>query len=443
MNHTETLWVQNIGSCLSCHAELPKRGPDLSDPGLIRGIDMVIRDGIIRYMGPNGHQYLDEIKQTGAPSGDHPEHGADPGLTVYDAGGRTVIPGLIDAHTHLVFAGERANEFYWRASGKSYQAIQQEGGGIRRTMTETRRASPEELIEQALFFLGQAFRAGTTTMEVKSGYGLDYDNELKILQVIEKLNQLQPVELIPTFLGAHIHPPDCSASDYMDQLLNRMLPDFRRYCQRCDIFLDRGAFSRRETELYFVKALSLEYRLMAHLNQLEDLGGIALIHHFPIDSMDHLEILSDRDAEILAESETVGIFLPIAEMVLHHPDPGAYRKLRDAGGLVSLATDFNPGSAPCFSIPILMHLAALRYGIGFAEILNSVTLQAAFALREHDRIGSLHPGKQADLIILDLKNPEVLPYFPGTDFIRAVIKNGRLYPSEHRPHSDHRANPFF
>lgn len=400
---------------------------------------MIIQDEIIVYMGPKGLEHFSDANgrphdQNGMNALSNTDDPCEPDKTeqpvaVYDVGGKTVIPGLIDGHTHLVFAGERANEFYWRLAGKTYQQIQQEGGGIRRTVTNTRNAGPEELIRQAMFFLEQAFRSGTTTMEVKSGYGLDYQSELTILQVIHRLNQMQPIELIPTFLGAHIHPTNLSGPEYMDQLLHRMLPDFRQYSQRCDIFLDRGAFSRRETEIYFEKALSLGYRLTAHLNQLEDLGGVSLIHHYPIDSLDHLEILNDLDTELLADSPTVGIFLPIAEMVLKHPFPGQFNKLKNAGGLVSLATDFNPGSAPCFSIPLLMSMAAIRYGIDFAEILNSLTLQASFALREDKRIGSLHPGKQADLIILDLKNPAILPYFMGCDFIRAVVKKGKLYPS--------------
>ncbi len=340
---------------------------------------------------------------------------------------RSVTPGFIDAHTHLIFAGERSGEFYARLQGATYLEIQRQGGGIHATVQALHQSSKEQLIRQGLFFLRQALRQGTTTMEVKTGYGLDFFQEEKILQVIAELNRIQPVELIPTFLGAHVYPKTKSKDEYFHELIKEMLPAFRKYCQRCDIFIEENAYSVEDARIIFKTAHELGYHLCAHANQLHDIGAVELALEFQLDSLDHLELIAEDKISRLAQSDICALFLPVAELVLGHEYPAPWRQFLDSGGIAALATDFNPGSAPCLSIPLMLHLAALRYHCSFAELLNSVTIQAAYALRCHERIGCIAPGYQADLIIWRNPSPEMVPYLMGVNLAEYVMKNGKIY----------------
>ncbi len=411
--------LKNIGKLYTAPDDNPMRGNDLDNLYVMEDIDIIIENDKIFYIGKDPERFL-----------------IDRDFEIIDLNGKTVLPGFIDAHTHLVFYGSRHKEFYMRFKGASYLEILKSGGGINFSVESLRKASDEEIIQNCLFFLKQIFMAGTTVLEVKSGYGLSYEHEKRILKIIDKLNRLQPVELIPTFLGAHIYPEDMSKDRYFDLLLNKMIPEFREYTSRCDVFIEDGAYSIDDAEKIFRTAKKYDYDIVAHLNQINDLGGVPLALDYGVKSLDHLEKLSEKDAEKLAASDTVGVFLPIAEFMLNHKEPGKFNLLKGENGLVALATDFNPGSAPIFSIPILMFFAVFRYKISFSEIFHSVTINPAFSLGINERVGSIKVGKQADLLVMEDFDIETLPYFTGANLFHFIIKKGKIYNASVVMHSD-------
>lgn len=361
-----------------------------------------------------------------------------------DAHGHAVCPGLVDAHTHVVYAGDRIEEFEQRLLGKAYLELLQAGGGILTTVRATRAASLEELVTTAKRRLDTMLALGTTTAEVKTGYALDAAGELKMLAAIARLagdrnNHAHPVELVPTFLGAHAIPPEyCGCPHaYLDDVIEHMLPaaiawyrdsSFARHKIPffCDIFCEEGAFDLRQSERVLRAALALGMPVKIHADEFNPLGGAALAVKLGAISADHLDVTPPEEIAQLAASATVGVLLPTVNFHLGNKHFAPARAMIDAGMVVALATDLNPGSAPCPSLPLVMAIACRYQKLLPAEALNACTINAAHALALGDRIGSIEVGKQADLIILKQSDYRYLMYQFGANPVAGVIKRGHL-----------------
>ena len=321
-----------------------------------------------------------------------------------DAGGRLVIPGLVDCHTHLAFAGWRADEFVQRSLGRSYLEISRSGGGILSTVRATRAASEDQLATRAKGFLQEMLALGITTVECKSGYGLDEENELKLLRVYRRLATEQPVRLVPTFLGAHVVPPEFRERrmEYLELLIQRIIPRVarERLAVFCDVFVEDSAYTVAEARQIFRVAEAQGLRAKLHADQLTSGGGAELAAEVRAVSADHLECISDSGIRALAGAGVVAVGLPLASMYLNQ-SPLPARRLIEAGVPVAIATDFNPGSAPSFHLPFALTLACTLLKMTPAEALKGATINAARAVGLQHAVGSLEPGKQADFAVLD------------------------------------------
>jgi imidazolonepropionase len=384
-----------------------KRGKQLSELSITHGDSIYIKDGLIREMGD-----FDTIKSD-----------IDGNPHIIDGIGKTAIPGFIDSHTHLVFGGRRENEFGQRIKGATYREIAESGGGIKKTVADTRKASKNELVEYASVYLANALQNGTTTMEVKTGYGLDLDTELKMLEVIDELNKMQPVELIPTFLGAHTVPEGLSKNDYIVQVLE-MIPAVSGRAKYCDVFCEEGYFSVEDTRKILEKGLESGLKPRIHVDQFTDSGGLKLGIEIGACSVDHLEVISDEDIQLLAKSNTAAAMLPGVSFFLNYGYPPA-RKIIDSGCITVIATDFNPGSCMCISMQLIMSIACTQMKMSPEESLNASTVNAAYSL-ELENVGVLEPRKQADILIMDVPNFQVIPYYFGMNHVETVIKNGKI-----------------
>jgi imidazolonepropionase len=321
-----------------------------------------------------------------------------------DAGGRLVIPGLVDCHTHLAFAGWRADEFEQRLRGSSYLEIARAGGGIASTVKQTRAATEDELLSRAMIFLEEMLRLGITTVECKSGYGLNEESELKLLRVYRRLTREQPVRLVSTFLGAHIIPPEFrnERPAYVELLTSRLIPAVAResLASCCDVFVEESAFTVAEARLILRAGRSLGLAAKLHADQLTSGGGAELAAEVGALSADHLECISDDGIAALATAGVVAVSLPIASLYLRHA-PMPARKLIEAGVPLAVATDFNPGSAPSFHLPLALTLACTLQRLSPAEALKGATIYAARAVGLEAVVGSLEAGKAADFALID------------------------------------------
>jgi imidazolonepropionase len=346
-----------------------------------------------------------------------------------DADGGVICPGLIDPHTHAVFAGSRHAEFGMRMRGATYHEILAAGGGIHATVAATRGASREELVELALPRLARALRFGVTTMEIKSGYGLDLETEIKILEVVRILGERQPIRLVPTFLGAHVVPAEYAGRrrDYVELLTSRIIPEIaqRSLAVACDAFVDRGAFDIDEAREILAAARAHGLRAKIHAGQFTDCGGPELIAELDGLSADHLEVISDRGVEAMARAGVVAVLLPGAAFCLRDEFPSG-RRLVDAGVRVALATDDNPGTSRTENLPLMASMGAARMGLTASEALRAVTCHAAAALGLEKEAGALAPGMRADLAILRIPDFRALIYHFGINHTAAVIVGGSV-----------------
>jgi imidazolonepropionase len=322
----------------------------------------------------------------------------------HDARGALVIPGLIDCHTHLAFGGWRAGEFEERLRGASYLEIARRGGGILGTVRATRAVSEEHLFERSRGFLEEMLRLGVTTVEAKSGYGLTVEDELKTLRVYDRLRREGPLEVVPTLLGAHAVPPEYEGDreGYLRLLCEALIPQVadEGLAEFCDAFVEETAFSVEEARRLFEAAKQHGLRPRLHADQLTDAGGAALAADVGAASADHLECISENGIHALADAGVVAVSLPLAALYLDQ-DPLPARALLDAGVEVAVATDFNPGSAPSFHLPLAMMLACTRQRMTPAEVLNGATRYAARAIGRAGRLGTLEPGTHADFVLID------------------------------------------
>ena len=403
-----------------------QRGADLGALGIIEDGAVLIRDEKILAVGTSR-----ELLEA------HPD---EPRL---DAGGRVILPGLVDPHTHVVWAGDRAAEFEMKMAGAKYMDILKAGGGIISTVRRTREASRGTLINETRPRLMRMFAHGTTTAEAKTGYGLNTESELKMLETILSLDAAGPLELAPTFLGAHAIPPEYAGKPqaYTDLLCTEMLPVIWEWWKRqpstanlpppfVDVFCETGAFDLAQSRQILAKAKELGFPLKLHADEFDRLGGATLGVELGAVSADHLVKTSDADIRALAGSETVAVSLPCTPFGLAESEYTPAQKIIQAGGILALASDCNPGTAWCESMQFVIALACRTMKLTPAQAIAASTINAAQAIRRADRVGSIEPGKQADLLILSVADYRHLGYRFGTNLAWQVVKRGRVYPVE-------------
>jgi imidazolonepropionase len=398
--------------CVALRGERCKRGESLRNPALLRDASVIVEDGRIAWVGP----------AAGRPW-------VPPEAEVIDCAGKVVLPGLVDSHTHLLFAGSREDEFEQRLQGRTYQEIAAAGGGINATVRRVRAATRDELRDLARRRLARFLALGVTTVEVKSGYGLTLADELKCLEAIAELNSEGPLELVPTFLGAHAVPPEYHGDrdGYVRLLTDEMLPEVARcrLAEFCDVFCETGVFSLDESERILRRAHGLGFRLKLHADELTPLGGAELAARLGATSADHLLCITDRGIDVLAAADTVATLLPGTAFFLGLPYAPA-RRLIERGLAVALAGDCNPGTCPTENLPLVGVMACTQMKMLPAEALAALTLNAAAALGRSDTVGSVEVGKQADLVVLDVPDYRHLFYHFGVSHAWRVVKRGRV-----------------
>lgn len=343
-----------------------------------------------------------------------------------DCSDMIALPGYVDSHTHLLFYGTREDEFYMRAAGRPYMEILQKGGGIFNTVKSVRSASEEQLLKNGLKYLDRALEAGVTTIEIKSGYGLDYENEKKMLAVINKLHEMHPVDIVPTFL-VHSVPKGADRKQYIDIVCEKMMPEFREYAEWFDIFVEKNVFDIKESEQILKRALDNGYHTGMHSNQIYDIGGVKLASDLGVRHIDHLEVLTEKDAEIIIENENLyPVFLPGAEAYVFSKHTGRIDMLSEIPDRIVLSTDFNPGSSPVISPGFIQVLGVLRYRISVPGLLvDAFTRNPAEMLYLSDR-GKIAPGKLADIVCFELDCFEQIPYFGAMNVKKQIVKRGKL-----------------
>jgi imidazolonepropionase len=381
----------------------PLRGADLGRVEIIQSAYVLCEDGRIAEVG--------RMSDLGPLEGDVEE---------IDGSGMCALPGLVDCHTHACFAGDRAHEFELRSRGASYEELHAAGGGILSTVEATRAAGEAGLREAVRRHREWMLHAGTTTFEAKSGYGLDLETELASLRAIVAEGG------IPTWLGAHAVPPEFAGADaYLDFALTEVLPEAAQLAEAADVFLERGAFTADQARRYLDACRDAGLALRLHGDQFSEQGAIPLAIELGARSVDHLEATSEDGVRALAESDVLGVLLPVAALVLGRPMPPG-RRLVDAGAAVALATDLNPGSAFCESLPLVMSLACTQIGLSPGEALSAVTVNAAQVLGRADRIGRLAPGYDADITLLAAPDWRHVAYHVGGEVVAGVVRAGRL-----------------
>ena len=352
-----------------------------------------------------------------------------PNTQIHDAQGLLVTPGLIDTHTHLVHGGSRENEFSMKLNGIPYIEILKNGGGILSTVKSTRESSKEELYQKAKKSLDRMLEFGVTTIEAKSGYGLELNTEIKQLEVAKLLDKTHPIDLVHTFLGAHAILQEYKENHkgYIDILVDEMLPKIKNMglAEFCDVFCEEGVFSIEESEYILSSAKKMGYKLKIHADEIESLGGAELAAKLGCISADHLMAASDKGIKMMVENKVVANILPATSFNLNK-NYADCRKMIDMGAIVSLSSDYNPGSCPSENLQFVMQLGCLHLNMTPNEVLTSVTINAAYAIDRADEIGSLEVGKNADFVVFDAPNVEYLMYHFGINHTQRVYKNGKL-----------------
>lgn len=375
---------------------------------------IVMEDGVIKWVGPDS-----EMPQL--------DDSADEEVYM-DAIGRAVLPGFVDSHTHLIFGGYRPEEFSWRLKGDTYMSIMERGGGIQSTVNATREASSEGLREKAEWFLDEMSRMGVTTVEAKSGYGLNLDTERRMLEVIRDLatDPGRKVDVVATFLGAHAIPTEYKGrtAEYVDHIIKDMLPEVKDLAEFCDIFTEKGVFEIEDSRRLLSAAKKAGFKLKVHADEIYPLGGAEMAAEEGAVSADHLLHVSDAGIEKMA-GKVVSTLLPLTAFALKEEFAPA-RKMIDGGCAVALATDLNPGSCFSGSIPLTIALACIYMGMTVEETLTALTLNGAAALDRAHEIGSIEVGKKADILILHFDTLDALPYYVGMNTVDCVIKNGNI-----------------
>jgi imidazolonepropionase len=411
--------LHHSSELVTCRGPAPRTGADLNEAGVLPGGALAAREGRIVWVGPE--EALErEVRLL-------------PGGRTLDAGGRAVLPGFVDPHTHLPWAGDRAGEFAERLAGATYQEIAARGGGILSTVAATRGASEDELVEASVERLGRMLECGTTTAEAKSGYGLSPEAEAKQLRAIRRAGERSPVELAPTLLAAHTLPPEARGSvaereAYLRTVCERIIPETAAagLAEFVDVFLDDHAYTLAEGRAVLAAAREAGLGVKVHADQLSAGGGAELAAEFGAVSADHLEQVSDEGLAALARAGTVAVLLPGATFFLRMKDYAPARRIIDSGVPVALATDLNPGSCFTESMPMILQIACLSAGLTVDEALVAGTLNAAAALGRAASVGSLEVGKSADLVVLAAADRAHLVYHFGVNLVETVVKRGEI-----------------
>jgi len=407
--------IVNAGQLLTFQGpDRPRAGAEMRKLGFYRGGAVLVEDGDISAAG------LKDLVLR------HPDAQR---ARIIDAGGRVVMPGFVDSHAHPVFAAPRLEDFSMRLEGKGYKEIAASGGGILESVNRVRGATEAALAERLTRWAGRFMECGTTTLEAKSGYGLDLDSELKMLRAIRRASEATALELVPTFLGAHAVPPELRErpQEYVRGLCSEMIPKVASdgLARFVDVFCEEGYFSESDSERILQAGLKAGLKAKVHADQLSRSGGTRLAARLKAVSADHLDRAVEEDLALLKEAGGVATLLPAANYFLGEPYPQA-RRIIDAGVPVALATDFNPGTAPCWNMQMVLSLAATQMRMAPEETLSAATINGAYALGLGKTHGSLEAGKQADIIILDVEDCREIPYYFGGNLVVLVMKKGSV-----------------
>ena len=425
------LIIHNAKQLLTCASNgKAKKGNEMQELGLIENGGVAIQNGKIVAVGKS-----EDILQNYQTE------------NVIDACQKVVTPAFVDPHTHIIYAGNRLDEFELKIKGADYLDILANGGGILSTVKHTREANKQELIEQTILRLDKMLACGTTTVEIKTGYGLDEATEFKMMDVWEELDKIHPIYLVPTFLAAHAIPPEFknNPDEYVRIICEEMLPNlynWRRYGYLdedrldfqdklnkplfVDVFCERNAFNLEQTKQIFEAANANSFNIKAHVDEFTNLGGSKLAIDFGATSIDHLDAISDDEIKLLAKSNTIGIITPTVNFNFGSSEFANARKLIDSGCAIALSTDYNPGSAPCPSQPLTMAISCRYQKVLPSEAFNAITVNAAFAIGLGKTHGSLEVGKEADLVILNTKDYREVAYEFGSNLVESVVKSGKV-----------------
>ena len=411
------LLLYGAGQLVTCSGSKkgPKRGKSLSDPGLVSDGALAIAKGKIRSVGTRPEVEKSIGRARVAKS--------------VDAGGRVVMPGWVDPHTHSVFSRYRADEYEARIRGEGYLEIERRGGGIRRTVREVREMGEERLFEVSRRRLAKMLECGTTTIEIKSGYGLDTATELKMLRVIRRLAREMPLDVVATFMGAHQKPAESeNAEKYIDVVIEEMIPAVGRekLAEFIDVFCEEGVFDLEDTERILEAGRKAGLALRVHADEISPMGGAELAVRMGAVSAEHLTKISAAGVEALASSATIAVLLPGTTFALGSRDFAPARRLIEAGAAVALATDFNPGSAPSCSMPLVVAIACSQMRMTPAEAINAATINAAYAVRRGSMAGSLEEGKRADFVVYDVGDYREIPSRAGANHAVSVCRAGEI-----------------
>ena len=411
-----TLIVTNIGMLATPQGKGPKKGPEQGDIKILNDAWVLIKDGVIAGVGqgklPERYDNLDLST-----------------VKTIDAQGKLVTPGLVDAHTHLIFGGWRQNELGLKLHGKSYLEIQNAGGGIQSTTNATRQSTEEELTQKAARALDEMMHFGVTTCEAKSGYGLATEHELKALQVIKNLNDRHHMDIVATFMGAHLVPAEYKANraEYIRLVCEEMMPKVKEQgiAKYCDVFCEADTFTVEESRQVLEAGLKYGLRPKIHADEIEAIGGSVLAGEIGAISAEHLIVCPPEGIESMARGGVVACLLPATSFYLGATFAPA-RDMVNAGVPVAMATDFNPGSCPCLNLQFVINLGCLKYKLTPEEVLTAVTLNAAAAIDMAGQVGSVEPGKQGDLVIWDAPDLDYICYRMGSNLTKTVIKKGAV-----------------
>lgn len=419
--HVDVL-IHHAAQLVTCASEGPKRGTAMTDAGVIEDGAVAVGDGLIVDVGSSADLTA--------------RYTAD---TIIDGHGKVVCPGFVDAHTHVVYAGDRAAEFELRIRGASYMEILAAGGGIVSTMGHVRAATVQQLVDETRARLDAMLALGTTTAEIKTGYGLDVESELKMLHAMGVLAETHPIEIVPTFLGAHAIPPEYRGrgEDYTRLVIDEFIPAAAVWYRGSrfaanetpffiDVFCEQNAFSLEQSRQILAAGAAHGMKIKAHVDEFVNLGGARMAVDLGAVSIDHLDVISPAEIAHISDSNTVSVIIPAVNFNFGSAHFADARGMIDSGAVVALATDFNPGSAPCPSMPLVMAIACRYQRLLPAEALNACTINAAYAVGLEKRVGSIERGKQADLIVIDAPDYRHLAYQFGINLVETVIKKGIL-----------------
>jgi imidazolonepropionase len=388
-----------------------KIGNELKDVGLLSLHSIVIENGLIKDIIPNNS--INNFSE----------------FEIIDVAGKTVLPGLVECHTHLAFAGNRSDEFKMKLDGITYEEIASKGGGILKTVNSVRNCSVTDLFFLMKSRVDEFILQGITSLEIKSGYGLDFENEIKLLHAIKLIDESYPINIIPTFLGAHTYPAEFKKdhSSYIKEITDVMIPYIskNKLAKFCDAFCEKTAFSAQEVDMIFNVANENGLIIRLHTEQFNSIGGIEVALKYNATSVDHLEVIDDIGISKLAYKEIVCVLFPGVSFFLNHHFAPA-RKLIDDNCIVALSTDYNPGSSNILNLHLIMQIAALKMKMSIEEIFNSVTINAAKAIQKSDELGSIEIGKQADFAVFDTDNYSDIIYNVGRNLNFMTIKSGEI-----------------